>query len=431
MKQRDILKQFIDFLGNSPSQFHATQAIAEILRHHGFTQLHEKDSWDPEKEGKYFVLRGGSSIAAFRIGKRELCDGGFRIIGAHTDSPALKVKPVPENHFKNYLSLGVEVYGGPILPTWFDRDLSIAGRVSYAGKDGKLHTELVDFENPVAIVPSLAIHLHKGVNESWKINRQKELPPILLQTESKKKEKKFDFRELLQEQLKTPDSCEEVLDYDLYFYDTQKAALVGMNQEFLAAGKLDNLLSCYTGLQALIDADSEQTSVLICNDHEEVGSASTTGAAGTFLQVVLERLAGTVEDFRRAASQSRLLSADNAHGIHPNYQDKHDGNHGPLLNKGPVIKINGNQRYATNSESSSAFQMICKKAEVPVQKFVVRSDMGCGSTIGPITATNLGIETLDIGAPTFGMHSIREVCGSADILHVYRAMREFFSTDLF
>lgn len=426
-QEQAIVTELMDFIANSPTQFHAVEQMKKMLEGQGFQELQEKEAWKLKAKGTYYVIRGDSSIAAFRIGSQAPAETGFSIIGAHTDSPGLKVKPSPEKKFKNYISLGVEVYGGPLLSTWFDRDLSIAGQVAYIGTDGELHSQLVDFKRPLALIPNLAIHLNRNANKGWEINKQKELPPILLQMNAKEMDEKFDFRELLKQELNKSVECSEVLDFELYFYDTQKPARVGFNQEFVTAARLDNLLNCFTGLKALLDSDSEQTCLLICNDHEEVGSESATGAAGTFLKYTLQRICGDQESFQRAIASSYLLSADNAHGIHPNYMEKHDSNHGPLLNAGPVIKINSNQRYATNNMTSSRFQMICKKAEVPLQKFVVRSDMGCGSTIGPITATLLGIQTLDIGAPTFAMHSIRETCGAHDIWYTYRALQGFFS----
>jgi aspartyl aminopeptidase len=217
-----------------------------------------------------------------------------------------------------------------------------------------------------------------------------------------------------------------VLDYELAFYDVQPPAVIGLHQDFIASARLDNLLSCYTGLMGLLDAGDTTNCMLVCNDHEEVGSVSTSGATGPFLKSILHRLCATPEELARTIDRSMLISADNAHGIHPNYSDRHDDNHGPVLNQGPVIKINANQRYASNSETCARFRHICERADVPVQSFVVRSDMACGSTIGPLTAAGTGVRTIDVGVPTFAMHSIRELAGRWDGYYLYRALREYF-----
>jgi aspartyl aminopeptidase len=349
------------------------------------------------------------------------------MVGAHTDSPCLKVKPKPEKVRHSLLQLGVEVYGGALLNPWFDRDLSMAGRVSYQNKAGRIEQALVDFETAVAIIPSLAIHLDREVNQNRSINPQLHLPPVLTQVDDGDS---LDFRAMLEQQLQKQHShldVGKVLDYEICFYDTQKAAVTGLSGDFISAARLDNLLSCYVGLQSLLSANDAKPALLVCTDHEEVGSQSTSGAQGTFLQSVLQRLQPTAESYQRMIEHSMLISADNAHAIHPNYADRHDAEHGPLLNKGPVIKTNANQRYATSSETSAIFRQLCEQADVPVQDFVVRTDMACGSTIGPITAGNIGVRTLDIGVPTFAMHSIRELAGSQDAFMLHQVLTRFFN----
>lgn len=323
-------------------------------------------------------------------------------------------------------ALGVEVYGGALLAPWFDRDLSLAGRVTFR-RDGKVESQLIDFKLPIAIIPNLAIHLNREANQGWAINAQTELPPILAQFAG---DERVDFRAVLTEQLAREHglNADVVLDYELSFYDTQSAAVIGLNGDFIAGARLDNLLSCYAGLQALLTSDSEETCVLVCNDHEEVGSCSACGADGPMLEQTLRRLLPEGDEFVRTIQKSLLVSADNAHGVHPNYAEKHDANHGPKLNAGPVIKVNSNQRYATNSETAGFFRHLCMAQEVPVQSFVVRSDMGCGSTIGPITASHLGVRTVDIGLPTFAMHSIRELCGSHDLAHLVKVLGAFYAS---
>jgi aspartyl aminopeptidase len=424
---RDELNQgLIDFLKAAPTPFHATASLAQRLQAAGFVRLDERLSWEVEAGGRYYVTRNDSSIIAIQLGVQSPLEAGLRLVGAHTDSPCLRVKPNPELHKQGFWQLGVEVYGGALLAPWFDRDLSLAGRVTFR-RDGKVESQLIDFRKAIACIPNLAIHLNREANQGWTINPQTELPPILAQIANADV---GDFRALLAEQLSLEHdlNADAVLDYELSFYDTQAAAVIGLNDDFIAGARLDNLLSCYAGLQALLNANSEQTCVLVCTDHEEVGSSSACGADGPMLEQVLQRLLPAGDGFARCMQKSLLVSADNAHAVHPNYADKHDGNHGPKINAGPVIKINSNQRYATNSETAGFFRHLCLENEVPVQSFVTRSDLGCGSTIGPITASRLGVPTVDIGLPTFAMHSIRELAGSHDLAHLVKVLSAFYAS---
>jgi aspartyl aminopeptidase len=336
------------------------------------------------------------------------------------------VKPAPEKVSKGYFQLGVEVYGGALLNPWFDRDLSLAGRVSYRCADGRLRTALIDYRDPIAFIPSLAIHLDREANKNRSVNPQKDIPPVLCQWGEGDSP---DFRGLLKAQLlrEHPDcKVDRVLDYELNFYDTQPPAVVGLRGEFVASARLDNLLSCFTGLQALLDCDGSASALLVCNDHEEVGSLSAAGAKGPLLRSVLERLAAHGQHMAALADRSMMISVDNAHAVHPNFSDRHDENHGPLLNRGPVIKINANQRYASNSETTGLFRMLAEAEQVAVQSFVVRTDMACGSTIGPLTAGETGVRTLDVGVPQFGMHSCRELAGTRDASDLARVLRRFY-----
>jgi aspartyl aminopeptidase len=392
----------------------------------GFEQLQEADEWDMQPGGRYFITRNDSSIIAFIYGTDEpLAEVGIRMLGAHTDSPCLKVKPTPELSVEGYFQLGVELYGGVLQSTWFDRDLSLAGRVTYKSTKGDICNALLNFESPIAVIPSLAIHLDREANTNRSINAQTQLPPILFQTET---DDPIEFRELLKQELQNDDiAVESVLDFELCFYDSQQSAIVGLNRDFITSARLDNLLSCYLGLSAIIDADNKRSSLLICNDHEEVGSVSACGAKGSMLDDFISRLIPETQSRLRCINKSLMISADNAHGIHPNFVDKHDENHGPILNHGPVIKVNANQRYATNSETSGLFRYWCQQVDVPVQSFVTRSDMGCGSTIGPITAAEMGVRTIDIGLPTFAMHSIREVAGAKDTGYLSKLLTYYFA----
>lgn len=421
----------LDFLQSSPTPFHAVRSMTGMLEEAGFERLDESDPWQLLGGGRYYVTRNDSSIIAFTIGEGDVAGHGMRMTGAHTDSPCLKIKPDPVLQQQGTLQLGVEVYGGALLAPWFDRDLSIAGRVDFMDRDGQHGSALIDFTRPVAVIPSLAIHLDREANQNRSINAQKDLPPVLALLDS---QPEYDFHDSLLKQLHDSghEGADRILGHELLFYDTQPPAVVGLSQDFIASARLDNLLSCHACTRALID-EPGGFSLMVCNDHEEVGSASACGAQGPFLESVLRRIVencspgGGREAYERMIRQSLFLSVDNAHGIHPNFADRHDANHGPLLNGGPVIKINANQRYASNSRSIAAFRRLCERAGVPVQSFVMRSDMACGSTIGPITASGIGVETVDVGVPSFAMHSIRELAGSADAAYLEKALRVFCS----
>jgi aspartyl aminopeptidase len=436
-KSKDLNAGLCNFIQASPTPFHAVENLSEALEEAGYQQLHESDQWQLKPEQAYFVCRNSSSLIAFRTGKAKLEDSGFRMVGAHTDSPCLKVKPQASLVNNGYAQTGVEVYGGVLLNPWFDRDLSLAGRVHYKQSDGKVASCLINFEKAIACIPSLAIHLDREANSNRSINMQKHLAPILLQSD---KNNKFDFNALLLDFLKENlalTDAEKILSFELSFYDSQKPALIGIKDEFIASARLDNLLSCYLGLEALLASDPAQAALLVCSDHEEVGSVSAAGAAGSFLASVLERIIESIggnnagkeqEARRRLLEHSVLLSVDNAHGIHPNFSDKHDQQHGPILNQGPVLKVNANQRYASNSETSALLASLCDDLDVPLQSFVVRSDMSCGSTIGPIMAAELGLKTVDLGVPTFAMHSIRELAGSKDTEYLKQVLTAFYSS---
>lgn len=415
----DFNQSLLGFLQASPTPFHATESMAKELLSAGYTELFEDQVWQLQEQAGYFLRRNDSSIIAFWLADKSQA---LRLVGAHTDSPCLKVKPNANLTGKGYFQLGVEVYGGVLLAPWFDRDLSLAGRV-HARINGKIESVMINFERAIATVPSLAIHLDREANTGRTINPQTQLPPVLAITT----EKQQDLHSILMAEVaKQFAAVESILDYELFFYDTQSPAMIGLESEFIASARLDNLLSCYVGLQALISSAADQNKVFICTDHEEVGSASACGAQGPFLEQTIERIWPAVEERNRLISGSMMISADNAHAIHPNFSDKHDQNHGPMLNQGPVIKINANQRYATNSFTSAVFKQLCDDAEVKYQSFVTRTDMGCGSTIGPAIASNIGVDTIDIGVPTFGMHSIRELAGSEDAHGLTKVLKHFY-----
>lgn len=419
------LNQYLKaYLGQSPTPYHAVRAAKEILERAGFIGLSERNEWRLEPGQRYYVTRHDASLLAFVYGRSGLLETGIRLMGAHTDSPCLKVKPSPERRAHSYFQLGLEIYGGVLFGPWFDRDLSIAGRVSYRSANGSLCHTLIDFKRPVAVIPSLAIHLDREVNDKRTINPQEDMRPILLQVH----DETVDFRQLLKAEM-VDQGClaaeDDILEFDLSLYDVQPAAMVGVREEFIASARLDNLLSCFVILEAIKSAPAEYSSLMVLNDHEEVGSMSDVGAQGTLLTAFLERLLPEAEQRQRVIDASLMFSVDNAHGIHPNYPRKHDENHGPILNQGPVLKINANQRYATTSDTASFARLLADEAKVDLQVFVSRADMACGSTIGPMTAARLGVKTLDIGVPTFAMHSIRELAGYKDAHDLWRLLCQF------
>lgn len=428
MKPLDAFNQgLLDFLAASPTPFHvATNGLA-LLTEAGFQPLEEADAWEIAPGGRYVLTRNGAALLAFTAGSRPPAETGFHMVGAHTDSPGLRLKLRPRFVRHGAVQLGVEIYGGPLLHPWFDRDLSMAGRVTCRTGSGQIVSRLIDFRDPVAIIPSLAIHFDREANKGRAINAQDDLPPIVALAGDE--EETPDFREILLRRLRAEEPDTEVaavLDFEMCLYDAQPPNYVGLRREFIAGGRLDNLMSCYAGLQAMAEADPESPCLLILNDHEEVGSNTGGGAAGPFLHAVLNRLCPDPESLARTVARSQLISADDAHGVHPNHAGKSDPEHQPLLNGGPVIKVNASHRYASNSETAARFRALCQTAEVPVQEFVMRSDLACGSTIGPLTEARIGVATVDVGVPIWAMHSIRETGGSRDTHYLYRALRPFF-----
>jgi len=417
MNKQDFNEGLLGFLDASPTPFHTVKNMSMMLENAGFTKLIESQRWELVEGKKYFVTRNDSSVIAFTYPKAK----NYTMVGSHTDSPNLKLKPNPVIKEYGVVKFGVEPYGGLLLSTWFDRDLSLAGRVSYLDSNDKIQDTLIDVKKSIAIVPSLAIHLDDKANKDKTINKQTDLSPILTTNDD------FEFDEFLKWQL----SKNEILDVkelyasELSFYDNQKASFVGLHDDFIASARVDNLLSCYVGLLAICSVEDDKPMLFIASDHEEVGSESTSGAGGSFLENTLRRMYSDYEDYMEMIRTSIMISADNAHAIHPNFPSKHDSKHTPYINKGSVIKVNANQRYASNSTTISRFMNVANSLKEPYQEFVTRSDMGCGSTIGPITATRLGIETLDVGVPTFAMHSIRELCGSDDAHSLYKILVGF------
>jgi aspartyl aminopeptidase len=417
MNKKDFNEGLLGFLDASPTPFHATKNMSLMLENAGFKKLEETEKWELKEGSKYYVTRNDSSVIAFTYPKER----NYTMIGCHTDSPNLKLKPNPIIKEHGVVKFGVEPYGGLLLNPWFDRDLSIAGKVSYLNVKDEIQETLIDVQKSIAIIPSLAIHLDDKANKDRTVNKQTDISPILSTNED------FDFEDFIKWQLEKNEihNVKELYASELSFYATQKASFVGLRDDFIASARLDNLLSCYVGLLSICSILADTPMLLVASDHEEVGSASTSGAAGSFLENTLTRMYSNYDEYMNMIRTSIMISADNAHAIHPNYAEKHDENHSPYINRGAVIKVNSNQRYASNSTTISRFMNVANRAGESYQQFVTRSDMGCGSTIGPITATRLGIETLDVGLPTYAMHSIRELAGTEDAYSLYKILLQF------
>jgi aspartyl aminopeptidase len=411
------IADLISFLDASPSPWHAV--ASSIARLDNFTLLDERTAWTDIPDRGYVVRSG--AIVAWSLPAPWAASSGFRIGGAHTDSPCLRIKPRPDGGSVGWKQLGVEVYGGILNNSWLDRDLGIAGRL--VTSDGA--AVLVNVAEPVARVPQLAVHLDRGVNDDGlKLDKQRHLSPVWGVGSGRVGE----FAEWIGEYA----GLDAVPGWwELCLYDTQLAAVIGADRSMLASGRLDNQTSCWAAVTALAAAAPiERGALIVFNDHEEVGSSSSSGAEGTLLASVIERIVnargGTNDDFHRALANSACVSADNAHAVHPNYVDRHEPAHRPIVNAGPAIKVNSNQRYATSATTAAMFQTACESAGVPWQVFVSANNMPCGSTIGPITATRLGIETVDVGVPQLSMHSARELCGTDDTGYLARALTAFF-----
>ncbi|PKH01032.1 M18 family aminopeptidase [Psychromonas sp. MB-3u-54] len=417
MNKQDFNQGLLAFLDASPTPFHATLNMSIRLENAGFIKLDERQKWELKEGEKYFVTRNDSSIIAFTYPK----DKNHTIVGTHTDSPNLKLKPKPVIKEHGVVKFAVEPYGGLLLNPWFDRDLSLAGRVSYLDSNNVIQNVLINVKKSIAIIPSLAIHLDENANKERTVNKQTDISPVLTTNAD------FEFDDFLKLQLEKLGirNIKALYANELSFYDTANASPLGLNDDFIASARLDNLLSCYVGLLSICSVDDDKPMIFIASDHEEVGSESTSGASGSFLENTLRRMYSDYEDYMQMIRGSILISADNAHAIHPNFPSKHDANHAPHINKGCVIKINANQRYASNSTTISRFMNVANAVNEPYQEFVTRSDMGCGSTIGPLTATRLGIDALDVGLPTLAMHSIRELCGNDDAHSLYKIILGF------
>lgn len=410
----DLIPQFLSFLDAAPTPPHASAEARRQLLAAGFAD-------DAADLG---LVRHDGSLFAWRRGTAPPAEGGFRIIAAHTDSPNLRIKPAGLVKSHGYVRLGVEVYGGVIVPTWVDRDLGIAGAV-HLRVNGGIETRLVDVRRPVARIPTLAIHLNRSVNDDGlKLNNQTQLPAVLSLD--------IEGHDPLKKLLADAAGCavSEIVTWDLSLYDLTPAARGGAHGEFVFSGRLDNLGSSHAALSALLAAATSDrpaaTAVIALFDHEEIGSRTNRGADGRAIETVLTRLA---PDLDAALAKTILLSADMAHAVHPGFADKSEPEHAPRMNEGPAIKLNTNQRYTTEGASAARFVLLCERAEVPYQWYVHRSDMACGSTVGPMLASRLGLQSVDVGNPMLSMHSAREQCGALDHGRMAKVMTRFLTDE--
>lgn len=424
-----IARSLMEFLDKSPVNFLAVKTVSSQLDDAGFTRLDQRDKWDLKPGGKYYITKNSSAIFAFVV-TTEGPEAGFRIISAHSDSPCMRVKPNAEMLSDGgIVKLNVEVYGGPILYTWFDRPLSLAGRVVLRSDDPlNPRTEIVRFDRPLLTIPHLAIHFNRAVNDGNPLSKQKDmLPVIAIVKEAAEK------NNLLLRTIADALGCrmEDILDFDLSLYDTTPACLVGLNEEFLTSGRLDDLSMVHGAMTALLETSStKQTRVMAIFDNEETGSGTKQGAASPVLMQLLRRIVGCLgggeEEYLRGIDASFMVSADNAHAFHPNYPEKYDPTNHPVVGGGPAIKINANCKYMTDAESAAIFKSICEKAGVPCQYFVNHSDVLGGSTLGNILTSQIDLRGVDMGEAIWAMHSARETMATKDHAYTIRAFKTFF-----
>ncbi len=426
-----MITRLLDFLNASPVNFWAVKNISNTLEDAGYRRIDPREPLGKVQPGdKLYVTKNDSSIYAFHIGRKSLAEGGFHMICAHCDSPTFRIKPNAEMLCEGgMIKLNTEVYGGPIMSTWFDRPLTIAGRVIVKGSDAfSPRTMLLHVKRPLLQISNLAIHFNRSVNDGVKLSKQKDMLPLLGMLTNK-----LEAGNLLLKVICTELSIDknDILDFDLYLADATPACTFGVHEEFISSGRLDDLSMCYAGLEALIGTEeSDTTKVLAIFDNEETGSQTKQGAGSPFLASILKRIAmsqsGSDEAFYQGVERAFMISADNAHGWHPNYSEKYDPTNHPLLGGGPVIKFNAAQKYASDAVSASVFAQICAEAGVPCQRFVNHSDVAGGSTLGNILASSLPLRGVDMGNPILAMHSCRETGSVIDHLYCVKAFSQFF-----
>ena len=416
-------KELIQFIEKSPTCFQAVETMKEILEQEGYSELKERDKWNLEKGGHYFVTRNDSALIAFAIPQEGL--KGFRIMASHSDSPSFKIKDNPEMAVENkYVKLNVERYGGMLCAPWFDRPLSVAGRVVVKENDTFV-TKLVDVDRDLLMIPNLAIHMSRQANEGYQYSAQKDMLPLYGEIAAKDT-----FMETIAQAAGV--KAEDILGHDLFLYNRQKGCIWGAQEEFLSIGRLDDLQCAFASLKGFLGGEKKEYAALHCVlDNEEVGSSTKQGAASTFLYDVLVRMVRGLgmdyEDYLRALADSFMISADNGHALHPNYTEKADPVNRPVLNQGIVIKYSGNQKYCTDAVSAAMFKDLCSQAEVPYQTFTNNSDIPGGSTLGNISNTKVALNSVDIGLPQLAMHSPYETVGVKDTYYLVEAAKKLFA----
>lgn len=428
-----VARDFIAYVDASPTAAHCAAETARRLDAAGFRRVDERDRWDIPAGGRFYLVRNGTAVLAGIRGTSPAADAGFRMIGAHLDSPGLRVKPHGDFNRGGYRQLGVEIYGGVLLVTWLDRDLTLAGRLLVDTGKGAPEVKLVHVRRPICRIPNVAIHLNRDANDKFHVNKQQHMPLMLALAGDEKAPAEEDALLAVLAESAGVDK-DKIVDYGLEVADTQGGAIGGLSNEFVYVGRIDNLASCHASIGAITAAknDMPATRIAALFDAEEVGSNTQAGAGSNLMEATLERLTlldrgeSPREDFHRALARSFLISADGAHALNPNYIDKHEPQHQPVMGAGPVIKVNANERYTTTAASAEVVKRLADKAEVPVQVFVNRTDLGCGSTIGPITASQLGVRACDLGAPMLSMHSVRECTGTEDLHLLQRLCLEFY-----
>ncbi|MDD7463499.1 MAG: M18 family aminopeptidase [Anaerococcus sp.] len=427
MKSLEFVKDLIEFIDASPLNYFAVENSKSILLENKFVQLDETEKWSLEKGGKYFVTRDDTALIAFTVG--DDIKKGFDIIGSHTESPTFKIKSSPEITGNGYLRLNTEIYGGPIFSTWLDRTLSLAGKVSYED-EGEIKSKFVNFDRDLLTIANPAIHMNREVNKGFSYNPQEHLIPIL-KTVKDDFEKEGYLQKLVGEELGI--DPKSILAMDLGLYDRQKGSIIGADQDMYQVGRIDNLGAVHASLHALVDSKNEKFNVLILNDNEEIGSRTRTGAFSPFLKDVLERISYLLgydtEDFKIAMANTYIVSADQAHAIHPNFPQYSDPTNIVKMNEGLVIKVAANGAYTSGIVSMPRLVNLARKNEAKIQTFHNRSDKQGGSTIGPIASSSLGIKSIDVGEPILGMHSIRETGGVEDHLAAYEIYKAFYDEE--
>ena len=431
MEVKSFAREVIEFIDESPSTYHVVKNCSDILDENGFERIMPREKWEIKKGGKYFLKKSSSTIIAFTVGEDFDVKNGFKIFGAHTDSPCFRIKPNPEIITENVIRLNTEVYGGPILSTWFDRPLSIAGRVIVKGENSFFpRTVKIKIDEPLLTIPNLAIHQNREVNNGVKIDKQNDVLPVISLINKNFEREGYLERVILE---KTGIKKEDIIDFDLYLYATEKGCLLGANEEFMSSPKIDNLASVYTGLIGLLEAEENQDriNIFVAFDNEEIGSATKQGADSNYLLNTLERISLALGlsrgDFLQMLESSYILSADAAHAAHPAHLGKTDPTNRGKINEGISIKISAKQKYTSDGYSIAVIKQLIEGTEIQIQPFVNESNELGGSTIGPISSTHLDIDGVDLGVPMLAMHSVRELCGIFDVFYLKELAKEFFS----